>query len=204
MLFPSCLNPPQLSVTVARIGQMVTARPRRTAHRTPRPLDRTRLEELALAYVARFATTREKLRRYLSRKLRERGWDGEGEPPVDSLAERLADAGYVDDRAYAVARCGGLLRRGYGARRISQDLTAAGIAGDLRDELRAPEAELRAAALALARRRGFGPFGKALPERPVREKQLAAMLRAGHAMTMARAVIDAPDVEAADLWASEE
>lgn len=50
--------------------------------RIPKPLDSVRLEELALAYVARFATSAAKLEDYLRRKLRERGWDGEGDPPV--------------------------------------------------------------------------------------------------------------------------
>ena len=45
--------------------------------RAPKPLDAPRLEELALAYVARFATSAAKLETYLRRKLRERGWEGE-------------------------------------------------------------------------------------------------------------------------------
>ncbi|KTW08260.1 RecX family transcriptional regulator, partial [Sphingomonas sanguinis] len=38
------------------------------------------LERLALRYVERFATTEGKLVDYLTRKLRERGWAGEGAP----------------------------------------------------------------------------------------------------------------------------
>ncbi len=41
--------------------------------RKPSPLTATRLQDLALSYVARFATTRAKLEAYLVRKLRERG-----------------------------------------------------------------------------------------------------------------------------------
>ena len=45
---------------------------RRTpSDRSKKPLDASRLDELALAYVARFATSRAKLLRYLGRKLRE-------------------------------------------------------------------------------------------------------------------------------------
>ena len=40
------------------------------------PLDEAGLNELALAYVARYATSRAKLLAYLARKLRERGWGG--------------------------------------------------------------------------------------------------------------------------------
>ena len=90
------------------------------------PLDGARLEEIALSYVARYATTRAKLEQYLRRKLRERGWDGGEEPPVSELAGRLVEAGYLDDAAYARAKASSLLRRGYGTRRVRQALAAAG------------------------------------------------------------------------------
>ena len=63
-----------------------------------------------------------------------------------------------------------------------------------------PPAELRAA-LALAKKRRFGPFGNELPDRTVREKQLAAMLRAGHPLDLARALLAAASVEDAEDWA---
>lgn len=169
--------------------------------RTPRPLDPARLEELALAYVARFSVPAGKLQAYLKRKLRERGWAGEGEPPVAALVARFVAAGYIDDAAWAATKSEGLLRRGYGNRRVAQALGAAGIDEALRDGLRAGEAEARAAALRLARRRGFGPFGRSQPERDQREKQIAAMLRAGHRLDTARDVVNAPSIEAAEEWA---
>ena len=73
-----------------------------------------RLNELALAYVGRFATTRAKLRDYLQRKVRERGWDGAAAP--DSRHGRaLRRDGYVDDEAYALSKSRSLTGRGYGA-----------------------------------------------------------------------------------------
>ena len=87
-----------------------------------KPLDASRLEELALTYVARFATSAAKLERYLTRKVRERGWEGESEPQFAALVERYIELGYVDDAAFARARAGSLLRRGYGPRRIGQAL----------------------------------------------------------------------------------
>ena len=171
--------------------------------RTPRPIDAARLDELALAYVARFAASGAKLESYLKRKLRERGWEGEGEPDVAGLAARFVAAGYIDDEAYARMKAGSLRRRGYGERRVDQTLVAAGIAQELRAEVRAGRAEQRAAALALARKRRFGPWGPQV-EREVREKQLAAMLRAGHRLDIARSVVQATDIEAAEQWAAEE
>jgi regulatory protein len=169
--------------------------------RPPKPLDPVRLEELALAYVARFATSAAKLEDYLRRKLRERGWDGESEPPVKALAARFVESGFVDDLAYARSKSGSLLRRGYGQRRIGQALYAAGIGEEVREELRAGEGEQRRAALAMARKRGFGPFGREAPDRPQREKQIAAMLRAGHRLDSARELVNAASEEAAEVWA---
>ncbi len=171
--------------------------------RPPRPLDQARLEELALAYVARFATSATKLARYLQRKLRERGWDGEADPDVAALVARHVDFGHIDDAAFARARAGGLLRRGYGARRIGQALGEAGIAESIRQGTRPSAAAARQAALTLARKRGFGPFGIEQLDRPRREKQLAALLRAGHPLDFAREMVDAPSIEAAEIWAAE-
>lgn len=176
---------------------------KRSERRSPRPLDSARLEELALAYAARFATSAAKLEGYLARKLRERGWDGEDAPPVAALVERFVRSGYVDDLAYARMKSSSLLRRGYGERRVGQALHAAGIGGEVRDEVRAGEAAQRQAALAMAQKRGFGPFGRTEPERAVREKQIAAMLRAGHRLDSARELVNAPSPEAALEWASQ-
>jgi len=175
----------------------------RREKRPPRPLDSARLEELALAYVARFATSAAKLEGYLARKLRERGWDGEGPAPVAALVTRFVANGYVDDLAYARAKSGSLLRRGYGERRIAQALHAAGIDEHVRDEVRSTSAAQRRAALALAQKRRFGPFGAVPPDHPVREKQIAAMLRAGHRLDSARELVNASSPEAALAWADQ-
>jgi regulatory protein len=183
---------------------MVTmTRPNPRQKRVPKPLDPARLEELAMSYVARFATSAAKLEGYLARKLRERGWDGEEAPPVPQLVERFVAAGFVDDLAYARAKSGSLLRRGYGARRIGQALGAAGIGEQVREEVRPGEDEQRRAALACAQKRRFGPFGAGPLDRPLREKQIAAMLRAGHGLDSARELVNAPDQAAALDWAGE-
>ena len=181
---------------------MADRRPVHRQKRPPPPLDTVRLQELALSYVARFATSSARLEAYLRRKLRERGWDGENEPDVAALVDRYVELGYVDDVQYARTRAGGLLRRGYGPRRIAQALGAAGIAEEIREEIRASDGEMRRAALALARKRGFGPFGQDLPDRARRQKQIAAMLRAGHPLDSARDLVDAASVEAAEQWAA--
>jgi regulatory protein len=166
-----------------------------TPRRPPPPLDAAALERLALRYVERFATTRGKLVDYLRRKVRERGWDGDAADPV-AIAERFTALGYIDDRAYAEGKAAALGRRGLGRRRIDQAWRAAGVEEEDRDAL-APAVEERAVdvALAFARRRRLGPWGPAAPDRPAREKQLAAMLRAGHPLALSRAILAWPPGE---------
>jgi regulatory protein len=154
------------------------------------PLDRKRLEDMALRYVGRFATTRAKLRSYLMRKLRERGWDGAGEPDLDALAGRLAELGYIDDAAYAMSKAQALSARGFGKRRLDEKLRHAGVAEE--DGAAAREhagAQAVDAALRFAERRKIGPFASAIPDPKQREKALAAMIRAGHPFGLARAII---------------
>lgn len=158
----------------------------------PPPLDAERLERLALFYVGRYAVTRAKLIAYLTRKLRERGWEGEGAPQTESLADRFVELGYIDDAAFATARAGALGRRGYGARRVDQALRAAGIGeADSIEALEEAREGAWAAALRFAERKRIGPFAAERPDRPGREKAFAAMLRAGHPMDLARRLIDA-------------
>lgn len=162
-----------------------------------------RLEELALAYVARFATSTAKLESYLARKLRERGWEGERPADPSGIAARFAELGYIDDEAFARGRAGGLLRRGYGARRVDQALRGAGIDEELRIGVQPGERARREAALTLARKRRFGPFGAEPLDRERREKQIAAMIRAGHGFDEARAVMDAKDGAQLERWVAD-
>lgn len=162
----------------------------RSARRAP--LDRSALEERALAYAGRYATSRARLAAYLARKVRERGWDGPGAPPIDELVERMAALGYVDDGAFALARAASLGRRGYGARRVGAALKAAGIADeDAAGAREAAEDGAWAAALRFAERRRIGPFAAAPSDRAGQEKAIAAMLRAGHPVDLARKLVRA-------------
>jgi regulatory protein len=152
-------------------------------------LDAAALDRLALRYVERFATTRMRLVTYLRRKIAERGWSG---PPVDpvTIAERMVAAGYVDDRAYAESKARSMGRRGLGAARVSSALRAAGVGSDDAATVAPVLAEDAVeAALRFARRRRIGPFGDGSGDRAVRERQLAAMLRAGHGLDLARQIV---------------
>jgi regulatory protein len=156
------------------------------------PLEQKKLEEMALRYVERFATTRAKLRDYLRRKLRERGWKGDDEPDIEAIGEQFAALGYVDDAAYALGKARTLAGRGYGKRRLVQKLRVAGVEEGDSEEARAhADQEALTAALRFAERRRLGPFAAAPYRDPKeREKALAAMVRAGHGFDLARAIVN--------------
>lgn len=166
-------------------GVKVPNKPRRA----PPPLDSEKLRELALRYVGKYATTRAKLRAYLSRKIRERGWDGREAPDLERLADRFGELGLIDDGAYALAKARSLGARGYGKRRLTDQLRHAGV-----DEADQAEAAAHAdegaveAALMLARRRRIGPFATQVPDPKQREKWIGTMVRAGHGFTLARMI----------------
>ena len=75
-------------------GTNMAMRDRRRRERPP--LDEEAIEQAALGYAGRYATTRARLAAYLRRKLAERGWGGGGEPPVERLVEPDRADGILD------------------------------------------------------------------------------------------------------------
>jgi regulatory protein len=157
--------------------------------RVPQPLDLSALNALAVGYLGKYATTQSRLRAYLTRKISERGWEGEEAAPVDAIVARCAELGYVDDAGFAAAQGAALLRRGFGELRIAQALRAVGIdaetAAPAREAARDGALE---AALAFARRKRIGPFATDTADPDKRRRNLAALLRAGHSPDIARRI----------------
>lgn len=161
-----------------------------TSGRTP--LDAAALERFALRYVERYATTRAKLAAYLQRKLRERGWAGDGAPPIEMLVVRFSELRYVDDAQFAQMRGAALARRGYGARRVDLALRAAGVGEvDARPVIVAATEQAMETALAYARRRRFGPYAEpGMAADPVRrQRAFASMVRAGHPFDVVQEIL---------------
>jgi regulatory protein len=171
---------------------MIRTRFPRDRHKPRSPLDQEALERLALHYVGRYATTRSRLGAYLLRKIGERGWAGDGKPSIERVVEKMVTLGFVDDAVFAAGRVRSMHRRGYGERRITQALAAAGIADEDREE--AGETMTNgalAAALRFAERRRLGPYAVEKPDRAARERSFAAMMRAGHPIEIVRKVLEA-------------
>jgi regulatory protein len=164
------------------------------ARRALPPLNQKQLQELALRYVGRYATTRAKLSAYLARKVRERGWDDVCGPGFDLIAEHFAELGYIDDAAFALSKSRVLAGRGYGKRRLIEKLYAAGVDDtDSKEAREHADREAVSAALRFAERRRIGPFASAkLTDRRAQERAVAAMVRAGHGFTLARAIVGLP------------
>lgn len=150
------------------------------------------MRQLALHYVGKYATTQAKLSGYLARKIRERGWDGDRPSDIAALTDQFVELGYINDAQFAEARSRSFVRRGYGERRLNEDLRASGI-GDA-DAIPAKahmEESAFTAAEKFARRKRIGPFAvnSAPPEK--RQKQLHAFMRAGHDFAIARRFVNA-------------
>lgn len=177
-------------------------------HRAPsdrirKPLGAAKLDELALAYVARFATSRAKLTRYLSRKVRESEWidDIDAMTACEAVADRMERLRYLDDRQYAAMRAGAMTRRGLGVRRVKAQLFVDGIGEeDSGEAIEKAEGAAMTAAVGFARRRRFGPFAVSTTDDPkLCERQIAAFLRAGHSMAIARRILAVPPGDEAAL-----
>lgn len=174
----------------------------------PKPATPQSLARAAETYAARFSATGAMLRAALMRRVRrtERLYGAgaaAGLPAaVEEICARMARSGAVNDAAYAAARARTLFERGTAPYAVRSRLRAKGVdpetAEAAADEASGggPEGELAACAR-LARRRGLGPFRSPALRAGKREKDLAALARAGFSCGAARAVVDAED--AADL-----
>ncbi len=172
--------------------------------RPPKRISKNSLENAALFYLERFSASAEALRRVLLRRVdraaRAHGDDpAEGAVLVAELVARYQAAGLLDDQRYAEAKSRSLLRRGRSPRAIRQDLARRGVAGALIDVvLRGLETDLagdaatldRAAAEAYARRRRLGPFRPPELRAQYRDRDMAALGRAGFSREIAWTVIE--------------
>ena len=167
----------------------------------PRRVTAQYLDRAALAYLQRFASSAESLRRVLLRRVERSARAHETDPVegrrwVEELIERYSRAGLLDDAAYAEAKAQSLRRRGDSARLIVAKLAAKGIDSELAADAiekadggeNADEGAELAAAFALAKRKRVGPFRPADRDR-FRDRDLAALARAGFNYEVARTVV---------------
>jgi regulatory protein len=176
------------------------AEPTPGRRRGPKPADAAHLENAALYYLERFASSSGNLKRVLMHKVlrsaRHHGTDpAAGEKLVDDIIARYLRSGLLDDSAYAAQKAASLRRRGASRHAIRGKLALKGVEGTLIDATLAGEGEASelAAACALVRRRRLGPLRKPGERAGHRQKDLAALARAGFGLDLARRVLAADD-----------
>jgi regulatory protein len=172
--------------------------------RKPKPATQERLRKAALSYIDRYATSAANLREVLMRRVRRssRLHDTDTEEATrwaDEIVQDFVTRKLVDDRLYAENRAASLHRSGASRRKIEMSLKIKGVGGsDIAAALEAleasdPDAEFTAACRHAQRRR-LGPWRR--DDRDARrDRDLAAMARAGFGYRMASHVIDAADAE---------
>ncbi|PTM42914.1 regulatory protein RecX [Bosea sp. 124] len=176
----------------APAGRPGTSRPER---RAPRRITADYLQRAAMYYLERYAAPAAQLRRVLARKVvlscRHHGQEPAAfNAMLDEVVARCVASGLVDDQRFAEARAATLQRRGRSSRAIAASLSAKGVPRDLAAQASSGSAEEElAAARKTAQRKRLGPWSRG-DRATARQKDLAAMARAGFAMTIARAVID--------------
>ena len=163
--------------------------------RAPRRITPDYLRRAAMHYLERYWAPAGRLRRVLARKIalscRHHGEDpATHAAALDDVVSRCVSSGLVDDQRFAEARAATLRRRGRSARAVAASLTAKGVDRELAEQAsKVGEAEELAAARKAARRKRLGPWSRG-DRAARRQKDLAALARAGFSITIARAVID--------------
>jgi len=178
--------------------------PGRQKRRQPRKVTPTSLRNAALYYLQRYASSSENLREVLTRRVRraERHYDTDREDAadwIDLIVQDFQKTGLLDDRTYAEGRVQSMFRQGRSRRLMMLDLRKKGVAPDVIDsalaalaaENHAPD---RTAAIRYVRRRRLGPY-RLQSREDYRERDMAAVARAGFDYETARRVIDAETPE---------
>lgn len=181
----------------------------RKARGTPRKMTRERVLNIARFHMERYSCTADHLKRVLTRRvdraLKVHGGDRAAALEwVDAAVQALQRAGVLNDARFALALATALRRKGRTPARIQMALRAKGVPRDqIAEALResagpGDEGDAYAGALAYIRRRRLGPFRpkdriKSDPQeaRRLAQKDLAAVVRAGFSLDIARRVLAA-------------
>jgi regulatory protein len=181
---------------------------RKAAHtrKAPKKITESYLHNAGLHYLQRFSTGTENFRRVMMRKVdrscrhhKDQNRE-ECAAMVETLIEKFARSGLLNDADYTRAAVATLRRRGESARAIAARLRAKGLPPEeIRKNLQVDDGEDAGfqAALRFARRRRLGPFSTGKPKE--HEKQMAAFARAGHEYEVAAKVLKLNPDEAAEL-----
>ena len=175
------------------------------------PLTMADLERAAAAHLARYASSSETVRRILMRRVAKAAPEdeaaaAEGRALVEALIARFSAARLLDDGGYAEMQAARLARAGASHLKIRGWLMQKGLSRAAIDRAiaslgeRGGASELTAAC-AFLRRRRLGPYRPPQDRPSFREKDLAALTRAGFAPNLARKLLAAADIAALERMA---
>lgn len=159
----------------------------------PRKISRQYLENAALYYLQRYATSASNFRRVMRAKVQRscafhKTPPGEFYPVIDDMIARYAASGLLNDQGFAEARVTSLRRQGRSKNAIIAKLQAKGLSKSHVEEALAAhdgtDTEL-AAAIKVAKRKKLGTA----KDPKQRQKELAVLGRAGFSYEVARAAL---------------
>lgn len=169
----------------------------------PRKITKQRLHNIALHHLQRYASSAENLRRVLERRVykagRHRDTDlKQAKEWIAEVVEALVRSDAVDDSRFAEGKATTMIRRGQSPSKIRAYLASKGVARDVVDDALISAEETFGdpewqAAQAYARRRKIGPYRTVAISPDIRQKEMAALGRAGFSYDMARRIVDATD-----------
>lgn len=162
-----------------------------------------RLQRAALHYLERYASSEANLRLVLCRKIVRACAALERDPAefddmLEVVVQRCVSSNLVNDTSYAESKTASLRRKGHSRRKIAANLMAKGVNQETIDTaLTTNDVDDSDAARTYARRRRLGPFRADRADREKdpkrRDKDIAALCRAGFSFAIALRVIDADD-----------
>lgn len=169
--------------------------------KTPRKITSDRLRNIALYHLERFATNAENLRRVLERRVYKAARHHETDIDqakqwISELIDGLVRSGAIDDSRYAEGKTLSMLRRGQSIRKVRSYLTSKGVDRETTEKALVAAAETMGnpdlqAARTYAMRRRLGPFRTNTLTQESKQKELAALGRAGFQYDVARKIVEA-------------
>lgn len=180
--------------------------PPKEKRKIPRKISKTYLENAALFYLQRYATSSANLKRILARKIDRSCRHHQDNPEdflplVDELLLRYQGSGLLNDSLYAQNRVMSLRRQGLSKQAIFAKLNAKGLSkthietalAEIDDEHQNPELH---AALQYARRKKLGVFRIKPPKNEkTPQNELASMGRAGFSYDIAKRALKGEDID---------
>lgn len=160
-----------------------------------------RLRNIALYHLERFSTSAENLRRVLERRVYKAARHHETDMDqakawIQEIVDGLVISGAVNDQQYADGKTLSMLRRGQSVRKIQAYLASKGIARDTTERALSAATESIGspdllAAKTYAMRRKLGPFRISVASPESKQKELAALGRAGFKYDIAQRIVEA-------------